>query len=141
MNKLFFNRLEEIALSLIDWSDSLRCRHFSFIFNKKKLISIGYNTQKTHPSNLIHKKYSSITGEDISEHKHTCSEFNAILKLKNLTNVNTKKCTLINLRFNRNKRLDFAAPCMSCTSLLNFYEFKKVLWTDSKGNYVENTTR
>lgn len=138
MNKLSFKRLEEIALSLIDWSDGLRCRHFSFILSKKKIISIGYNSQKTHPANLKYKKFSLITGEDISEHKRTCSEFSAILKLKNLTNIDTKRCTLVNLRFNRNKRIDFAAPCMSCVSLLTFHEFKRIIWTDSEGKYVEN---
>lgn len=137
MNKSFFKRLEYTALSLIDWTDSLRCRHFSFIINKKRIISIGHNTQKTHPANLKHKKFSVKTGEDISEHKLTCSEFNAIIKLKNLTNIDTKKCTLINLRFDRNKRIAFAAPCMSCVSLLSYHEFKKILWTDSNGNYVD----
>lgn len=138
MNKLFFKRLEDTALSLIDWSDGLRCRHFSFIISKKRIISIGYNTQKTHPANLKYKKFSLKTGEDISEHKHTCSEFNAVVKLKNLTNIDTKKCTLINLRYDRNKKIAFAAPCMSCLSLLSFHEFKRVLWTDSEGNYVES---
>ena len=137
MNKLFFNRLEEVALSLINWSDGLRCRHFSFIINKKKIISVGYNTQKTHPANLKHKKFSIITGEDISEYKHTCSEFNAIVKLKNLTNVNTKKCTLVNLRYDRNRKLAYAAPCMSCVSLLSYHEFKRIIWTDVTGKYVE----
>lgn len=136
---MFFKRLEEIALSLIDWTDGLRCRHFSFIINKKRIITIGMNTQKTHPANLIYKKFSIKTGEDISEHKHTCSEFNAILKLKNLTNIDTKKCVLVNLRFNRNKKIDFAAPCMSCTSLLAFHEFKKIIWTNCNGSYVENS--
>lgn len=137
MNKLFFNRLEEIALSLINWSDKLRCRHFSFILIKKRIVSIGYNTQKTHPANLRHKKFSLITGEDISEHKLTCSEFNAIIKLKNLTNIDTKKCTLVNLRYDRNKKIAFAAPCMSCVSLLSYHEFKKIIWTDANGKYVE----
>ena len=138
MNKLFFKRIEDIALSLIDWSDGLRCRHFSFIFSKRRILSIGYNTQKTHPANLKYKKFSLITGEDISEHKRTWSEFYAIVKLKNLTNIDTKKCTLINLRYDRNKKTAFAAPCMSCISLLSFHEFKRVLWTDSNGNYVES---
>lgn len=137
MNKLFFRRVEEIALSLIDWSDGLRCRHFSFITNKKRIISIGYNTQKTHPANLRYKKISPLTGEDISEFKRTCSEFNAIVKLKNLTNIDTKRCTMINLRYDRNRNLALASPCMSCISLLAYHEFKRVIWTDSRGNYVE----
>ena len=138
VNSLFFKRLEEIALSLIDWSDNLRCRHFTFILNKKRIIAIGYNSQKTHPANLKYRKFSTITGEDVSEHKRTCSEFSAIVKLKNLTNIDTKKCTLVNLRYDRNKKIAYAAPCMSCVSLLSFHEFKRVIWTDAAGKYVEN---
>lgn len=136
MNKLAFKRLEDIALSLINWNDLIRCRHFSFIINKKRIAAIGINQQKTHPTNLKNRKVSSITGEDFSDQKHTCSEFSAIIKLKNLTNIDTKKCILVNLRYDRNKRLALASPCMSCVSLLKYHEFKKVIWTNNNGEYV-----
>ncbi len=136
MNKLNFDRLEDIAKSLIDWSDPIRCRHFSFILNKKRIVAIGSNQQKTHPTNLRNRKVSSTTGEDFSDQKHTCSEFNAIIKLKNLTNIDTKKCVLVNLRFNRNRQLALASPCMSCVSLLKYFEFKRIIWSDNEGNYV-----
>lgn len=136
VNKLSCKRLEDIALSLIDWNDPIRCRHFSFIINKKKIVAIGINQQKTHPTNLKNRKISSITGEDFSDQKHTCSEFSAIIKLKNLTNIDTKKCTLVNLRYDRNKNLALASPCMSCVSLLKYHEFKKIIWTNNDGEYV-----
>lgn len=136
MNKLTFKRLEDVARSLIDWNDSIRCRHFSFILNKKRIVAIGYNQQKTHPTNLKNRKVSTTTGEDFSHQKHTCSEFNAIIKLKNLTNINTKRCTLVNMRFDRNKKLALASPCMSCVSLLKYHEFKRIIWTDSNGEYT-----
>lgn len=137
MNKLNFKRIEEIAESLINWNEPIRCRHFSFILNKKRIISIGTNQQKTHPIHLKNRKVSTRTGEDFSDQKHTCSEFNAINKLKRLTNIDTKKCIIINLRYDRNKKLALAKPCMSCTSLLAFHEFKRVLWTDNNGNYID----
>lgn len=134
-NKLNFKRLEEIAESLIDWDEPIRCRHFSFILNKKKIVAIGLNQQKTHPINLKNRKVSLITGEDFSEQKHICSEFSAINKLKRATNIDTKKCTLVNMRFDRNKKLAFAKPCMSCKSLLKYHQFKKIVWTDNNGFY------
>jgi hypothetical protein len=135
VNKSYFKRFETIALSLIDWREPIRCRHFSFILHKNKIIAIGINQQKTHPINLKNRKVSPITGRDFSEHKHTCSEFSAIIKLKNLTNINTKKCTLINLRYDRNRKLALAAPCMSCISLLKYHEFKRVIWSHNEGEY------
>ena len=137
VNRSTFKRLEEIAESLIDWDDSIRCRHFSFILNKKHIVAIGTNKRKTHPLNLKNRKISNITGEDFSEQKHICSEFNAITKLKRLTNINTKKCMLINLRYDRNRKIALARPCMSCRSLLVYHEFKRVIWTDDDGKYVE----
>jgi hypothetical protein len=130
------NRIEGVANSLIDWREDKRCRHFSFITHKKKIICIGQNKPKTHPSNLINRKVSPKTGEDISNQKHTCSEFDALIKLKRLTNINTKKCNLINLRYNRNKALAFSKPCMSCVNLLKYHEFKSVLFTDKDGKFT-----
>ena len=138
-SKSGFKRLEEIAESLIDWEDDVRCRHFSFILNKKRIVAIGTNQQKTHPINLKNRKVSVRTGEDFSEQKYICSEFNAIIKLKRLTNIDTKKCTIVNLRYDRNRKIALARPCMSCNSLLAYHEFKKVIWTDDRGNYVETS--
>jgi hypothetical protein len=137
INKSQFKRLEDIALSLINWNDPIRCRHFSFILNKKKIVAIGMNQQKTHPTNLKNRKISVKTGLDFSDQKHICSEFNAVVKLKNLTNIDTKRCTMVNLRYDRNKKLALASPCMSCISLLRYHEFKKIIWTNEEGNFIQ----
>lgn len=134
-NSIPIKRLEEIAWSLIDNSPDIRCRHFSFILYKGRLIATGINCTKTHPINLINRKISKVSGDDISDQKYTCSEFNAILKLKRLTNIDTKKCILVNIRYDRNNRVAMARPCMSCESLLNYHSFKQVIWSTNVGNY------
>jgi len=128
-----FQKLEEIALSLLDNHNANRCRHFSFILYKNRLISTGLNVNKTHPMNLRNKKISRITGEDYSDQKQTCSELSAILKLKRLTNIDTRKCTLINLRYDRNDKIALAKPCSSCQSLLRYHNFKQVIWSTNNG--------
>jgi len=135
VDKLKFKRVEEIAMSLIDPDKYKRCHHFSFIIHKKKIVSIGMNKSKTHPTNLKNRKISKRTGEDISEQKHTCSEFSAIQKLKKLTNIQTEKCVLINLRYDRNYKVAVAKPCMSCENLLKFFSFKKVFWSTNENTY------
>lgn len=75
------------------------------------------------------------TGEDVSNQKYTCSEFNAINKLKNTSNIDIRKCVLVNLRYDRNKKLAYAKPCASCGSLLSYFRFKRVFYTNDKGNY------
>jgi hypothetical protein len=134
-NSSTFKRFEEIAESLIDWKKDQRCRHFSFITHKKRIVAIGRNYPKTHPTNLLHRKVSIRTGEDFSNQKHICSEFNAISKLKRLTNIDTKKCILVNLRYDRNKKLALAKPCMSCKSLLSYFQFKSIIYSNNCGKY------
>ena len=131
-----FKRLEEISKSLLDFNSDKRCQHFSFILYKNRVISIGNNSKKTHPTNLKNRKTSLRTGEDFSDQKHVCSEFSAIKKLKNLTNIDTKKCILVNIRYNRNGEIALSKPCMSCENLLKYFSFKRVIWTDNDGNYV-----
>lgn len=128
-----FQKLEDVALSLLDNHNANRCRHFSFILYKNRLISTGLNVNKTHPVNLRNRKISRITGEDYSNQKQTCSELNAILKLKRLTNIDTRKCTLVNLRYDRNDKIALAKPCSSCQSLLRYHNFKQVIWSTHNG--------
>ncbi len=131
-----FKRLEEISKSLLDFNSNKRCQHFSFILYKNRIISIGNNSKKTHPLNLKNRKTSLRTGEDFSDQKHICSEFSAINKLKNMTNIDTKKCVLVNIRYNRNGEIALSKPCMSCENLLKYFSFKRVIWTDNDGNYI-----
>ena len=131
-----FKRLEEVAYSLLDSNNDNRCRHFSFILHKGRLIAIGMNSGKTHPINLINRKVSRVTGQDYSDQKQTCSELNAILKLKRLTNIDTKKCILVNIRYNRKDQIAMARPCMSCNSLLKYHSFKQVIWSTDDGKYT-----
>jgi deoxycytidylate deaminase len=137
-NVSMLNRLKDIAYSLLDNDSERRCRHFSFIIHKGRLISTGTNNAKTHPLNLINRKISKITGDDYSDQKQTCSELNAILKLKRLTNIDTKKCILVNIRFNRNNEIALAKPCMSCDNLLKYHNFKQIFWTLNNGKYASS---
>jgi hypothetical protein len=132
-----FKRFERIARDLIAITNNKRCYHFSFILFKRRVLAIGANIQKTHPVNLKNRKVSIRTGDDYSEFKHICSELNAINKLKKLTNINTKKCTLINIRYDRNMKIALAKPCMSCQSLLSVFTFKRVFWSNDEGGYCE----
>jgi hypothetical protein len=132
-----FSRLEEISKSLIDENCfKTRCRHFSFIIYKRKIISIGMNCNKTHPINLLNPKFSKENGLNFSDQKQVCSELNAILKLKRLTNIQTDRCTLVNLRYDKNKKLTLSKPCSSCENLLKYHNFKKIIWTNVDGEYV-----
>lgn len=122
-----YQRIKELALALYEDDCNIRCQHFSFVFNKSRLVAIGRNSSKTSPWNLLNKKFST-TGEDISGIKGTCSELSACLKIKK-TNIPFSKCTLINIRLMKDKTIGLAKPCESCQSLLRYLEFKHVYFS------------
>lgn len=129
-----FNKIKEISYAL--YNKNPLNFHTSFIIHKGRIISIGVNNKKTHPGNLFNPKINR-RGDDISPIKGTCSEFNAIIKLKNTTNFPTNKCILINARIDRNKLFNLARPCNSCQSLLRYFEFKHIFYTGEDGTFEE----
>lgn len=127
-----FNRSLQIAKALFDPAFPIRCFHLSFIWYKNRLVSVGQNTIKTHTHHKFNPKINT-EGENVSEFKKTCSEFNSLNKIRRLTNIPFSKCTLINIRINRNGQLSNSRPCVSCDSLLNYLNIKEIFFTNNEG--------
>lgn len=128
-HKASMNRFEEIARSLYDPFHPIRTFHVSFILHKRKIVSIGINKTKSHPTNLFNPRF-----EEDSE-KGVCSELDAVIKLINKTKIDTKNCKLINVRIDRNQELNISKPCVSCEKLIRYHGFKQVLYTNEKGKF------
>jgi deoxycytidylate deaminase len=125
-----FKKSTEISYALLKKHGNYRCKHFSFIFHKNRILSIGFNNPtKTHPKN---KKigFFNRKGEDISDTVGVHSELSAILKLGE---EDCSKFTIINTRINRNNHIDFSKPCAGCSSLLSQLNFKKIYYSTSNG--------
>lgn len=131
-----FKKSIELARAMYDIDSNLRCQHFSFVFFKSRLMVVGKNTKKTSPWNLVNPK-AGTDGSDISGIRGQCSEWSAVNRLKRLTNVPFKKCTLFNVRIDRNQKVSMAKPCPSCGKLLSFAEFDNVFYTDYQGNLIQ----
>lgn len=129
-----FQRLFEIANAIYDPAEHpIRTFHCSFILNKKKILSIGVNDPKTHPANVFNPKVGN--GGTLIVDKGVCSELAAIKKLISKCDIRTEKCSLVNIRINRNGDLDYSAPCSSCQSLLDHYRFDKVFYSGKLGTW------
>jgi len=125
-----FKKCTEISYALLKKHGNYRCKHFSFIFQRNRLISIGINNpNKTHPKNLKIGFFNR-KGEDISHTIGVHSELSAILKLGE---EDCSKYTIVNTRINRNNQLDFSKPCTGCSSLLDQLNFKKIYYSTSNG--------
>ncbi len=131
-----FDKIKEIAFAFDRNLFLSRSLHLSFIIYKGRIISIGQNSKKTHPVNLKNKKIN-YDGIDISPIKGTCSELSAIKRLKNLTNIPTEKCQLINIRVNKKNEIRMSNPCQSCESLLRFFQMKDIYYSDNDGKFIQ----
>jgi len=128
------NRIIEISFALAGkCRHTKRCRHYSFIFENKKLLSIGINSPKTHPLNL---KYNYINKQknNISEVVGTHSELSAVIKL-GLDDYSG--LILVNTRINRNNKLDYSFPCNGCMDMIKQLNFEKVVYSDKEGKFLE----
>jgi len=129
-----FKKLREISLAMAPKHPSdQRCRHFSFILHKKRILSIGFNSIKTHPLNLklnfVNKK-----NDPINNVVGTHSELSAVIKL------GQEECDgliLVNTRVNRKNEIDFSMPCSGCLSFIKPLNFKKVFFTNKYGDFEE----
>jgi len=127
-----FNKIIEVSYALINKHNAdLRCRHFSFILDKNKIISIGLNSLKTHPKNLKYN-YVNKLNENISDIVGTHSELSAVIKLGE---EDCSGLTLVNTRINRNDELDFSAPCSGCCDMIQQLNFKNVYFSNNKGKF------
>ena len=122
----------EVSYALINKHNAdLRCRHFSFILDRNRIISIGLNSPKTHPLNLKYN-YVNKNNEKISNIVGTHSELSAVIKLGE---EDCSGLTLVNTRINRNEELDFSSPCSGCLDMIKQLNFKNVYFSNAQGKF------
>lgn len=127
-----FNKIIEVSYALINKHNAdLRCRHFSFILDRNRIISIGLNSPKTHPLNLKYN-YVNKNNEKISNIVGTHSELSAVIRLGE---EDCSRLTLVNTRINRNNMLDFSAPCSGCCDMIKQLNFKNVYFSNIQGKF------
>lgn len=121
-----------ISPSMKEWE--MRNLHITFAIYKNKLIAAEFNKKKTHTINLKNRKINEL-GKDISNTKYTCSEWRTLRYVKNKTNIPFGKIILINMRLDRNNRVCFSGPCMSCLNLIRFCSPKAVYYSNDMGEF------
>jgi len=127
-----FNKIIEVSYALINKHNAdLRCRHFSFILDRNRIISIGMNSTKTHPLNLKYN-YVNKDNKSISDIVGTHAELNAVIRLGE---EDCSRLTLINTRINRNNMLDYSAPCSGCSDMIKQLNFKNVYFSNVQGKF------
>lgn len=98
-----------------------RKKHFSFLFNKNSIISIGWNNySKTHP---IAKQFGH-------KSNNIHSELHCILNLKRKI---TQGLTMVNIRINKNGDFRNSFPCKNCQKMLKHYRINNIIYSTNEG--------
>jgi deoxycytidylate deaminase len=129
-----FNRLIEIARALAPRNrDDIRNHHVTFLIKKSKILSIGINDSKTNAKNLKYN-YSNRQNEHIGHTVGSHSELQGCIKYgkDDCTDI-----TFVNIRIDRNQKINNSYPCKGCQSLLEQVGFKKMFYTTSSGEFEE----
>jgi hypothetical protein len=114
-----------------------RTFHLTFAFYKKKCISIGVNSIKTHP-NIKKLNYMSREGEDLRNIARMHSELNCVLKLQKKIDIdNFKNIVFVNIRLDKMGNLRYAKPCNGCSHLMKQTGYKKFYYSGEYGDFIE----
>jgi deoxycytidylate deaminase len=129
--KIPFEKIVEIARALYPYK-TVKNHHCSFVIQRGRIISIGQNSHKTNPKNLMFPKTNKY-GVDISPYRGTCSEWNALKKVEKQKNL-----VLINIRLdNNNLSINYSYPCESCRNLIRYFDINEIYYTNTEGAFVK----
>lgn len=102
-------------------------KHFSFILRKKKILSIGWNLMnKTHPWAV---KYNY-------DFPYIHSELMAIRNFPYPLD-EIKKCSLVNIRLLKNKKLAISRPCVSCATVIVAFNIGEIFYSTDEESFEE----
>ncbi len=106
-----------------------RTFHITCIWDKNRLVSVGENSEKTHPLN----SRNNVKNFDLSR-KRSCSELKSVLRAKKSRNdINWKKMSIVNIRLGRAGEFLMSRPCIFCQSLFRYINCKSIFYTTNQG--------
>lgn len=109
---------------MLDLPDT-KYKHFSFLTQRNKVVSIGYNLSfHTHP---LAKKYGY-------RFSNIHSELDAIKKFPFSPSL-LPKYTMVNIRIMGSSRLGLSKPCRKCQRLLKDFGITNIWYSTHNGNF------
>jgi deoxycytidylate deaminase len=119
-----FSRLEEVAKKIASLSD-FKYQVGAVVFNKGRIISVGYNSTKTHTKLM---KYFS--------HATLHAECDAVLHCPNPDALDG--ASMIVYRTKKNGSPAMSKPCPMCRQIMFEYGIKKVYWSTDQFPFWDN---
>lgn len=125
------NKCIEITKCLKKDKESGRSFHSTFIYDKGKLLSIGFNSYKK-----LHRrhKFGCYVGTKDNPDQYVAgihSEIDAIIKLGR---TDCSRLSFINIRIDNNDCPNMSKPCENCFRVLQGLGFKQIYYLDALGS-------
>lgn len=114
------------AIEMAKKSDYYPYKIGAVIFNKKRIISCGFNSVRSFSA--ISNKYK--------KYIESChAEQNAIMKVRDKKKL--KNASIIVIRINHfSESISNARPCENCMRSIRFFHIKNIYYSDSKGQII-----
>jgi deoxycytidylate deaminase len=124
------NKCIEITKCLKKNKESGRSFHTTFIYDKGKLLSIGFNSYKKLHRRHIFGAYKGTKDNPEQYIAGIHSEIDAIIKLGR---TDCSRLTFINIRIDNNEHANISKPCENCFRVLQGLGFKQIYYIDASG--------
>ena len=134
MNKI--DKSIKIAIQLFPMAysnkRSYQAFHFSFLYKRNKLISIGQNNINQESAKA--KKFADTFGLKIQKRfPYIHSEIDSLSKVWGKQYIDGFYSMVV-IRLNKSFNLQMSKPCSSCSKVLRAIGLCKVWWSDKNGN-------
>ena len=129
--KAKINKCIEICACLKQDKETGRSFHATFIYDKGKLLSIGFNNYKK-----LHRRhiFGNYKGFKDNPEKYVASIHSEIDALIKLGRTDCSRLTFINIRIDKNNLANIAKPCENCFKVLQGVGFKNLYYTTNYGD-------
>jgi len=94
-------------------------RHASIVFRNGCPIGFGYNNSSLHAEQQVVDKLIPLSFMEYAPHNYF------------------KGMIMVNIRITRGNKIGLAKPCPACYELLKEKKFRKIIYSDNNGRFVE----
>lgn len=125
---IIFNRAKEISYL----SDFKQVHIGCVAVYKNQILSVGYNTNKTHPIQKKYNIYRDMEYDNLEPMPKLHAEMMCLLGLKDM-DINFSKVKLYIYREDHNGNIANCRPCAACMKLIDRLGIKRIYYTTESG--------